>query len=225
MIDVIQRALENAFENQPADFLLATKQEDYLTYRISSELTNSLTNSIAPTQFKRFDIAELSSETNQILKIVECKYLYSSDFAGSNRYGEDCTRKDFEKLAGNIELAQCERYLLHFVIHFNNHHLETWSENFMNEVFGINHQSKYFTYLGSRNGNRIDPQLQFRNTQQLLFSEDFVESYKEEIESYNLNVTFEGSCQFDFTNAAMVFCNTEISIPHQFHCFLWKISE
>ena len=41
MINQIEEALRRALQNQPGDFLLSTKQEDYLTYRISSEITNN----------------------------------------------------------------------------------------------------------------------------------------------------------------------------------------
>ena len=68
MIYKIQLALERALQNQPGDFLISTKQEDYLAYRISSELTNNSNNSIIPTQWKRFDIVEISQVNNQILK-------------------------------------------------------------------------------------------------------------------------------------------------------------
>ena len=126
MINQIEDVLTRALQNQPGDFLLSTKQEDYLTYLISSELTNSSINSLFPTQWKRFDIVEITQINNQILKTIEAKYHYSSDFTNLTNYGENCLRSDYNKLIGEEILLNCQKYLLQFIVHFNENHIITW---------------------------------------------------------------------------------------------------
>ncbi len=223
MIKQIQRALESALQNQPGDFLLSTKQEDYLTYRISSELTNYSNNSILPTQWKRFDIVEITPQNNEICKIIEAKYHYSSDFTTLSNYGENCTRSDFNKLNVLGTQMNCEKYLLQFIVHLNSNHCIKWSNHLNGNLFGFNQNSKYFTYIHSGALNRINPNLNFRNTLTSIYREDFIELFVNEIKSYNLNLQFEGNCYFDLSDATMRFIETEVHLPHEFHCFLWKI--
>jgi len=223
MINQIQLALERALQNQPGDFLLSTKQEDYLAYRISSELTNNSNNSIIPTQWNRFDIVEISQVNNQISKIIEAKYHYSSDFTNLSTYGEKCTRSDYNKLIDLEYPLNCEKYLLQFIVHFNRTHLTEWGNHLNENSLGFNQYSKYFTYIHSGALNRINPNLHFRNTLMNLCREDFIELYINEINSFSLNLQFEGNCYFDLTDATMRLNGSEVHLPHEFHCFLWKI--
>jgi hypothetical protein len=223
MINQIQRALERALQNQPGDFLLSTKQEDYLTYRISSELTNSNNISIIPTQYNRYDIVEINQTNNQISKIIEAKYHYSSDFANISKYGEKCTKNDYNKLNDIQGQLTCEKYLLQFIVHFNESHIREWNNHLNGNIFGFNEDSKYFTYIHNRALNRINPNLHFRNTNENIYNGNFSELYVNEINSFNLSLQYEGHCYFDLTDAIVRLTATEFHVPHEFHCFLWKI--
>jgi hypothetical protein len=223
MINQIREALNSALQNQPGDFLLSTKQEDYLSYRISSELTNNNTNSLFPTQWRRFDIVEISQVNNQILKTIEAKYHYSSDFTNLTDYGEKCLRNDYNKLIEDENLSKCQKYLLQFIVHFNESHIMTWRNHLNGNTFGFNRNSKYFTYIHNGALNRINPELHFRNTQCNIHNDNFIDLYIREINSFGLNLQFEGNCYIDLSNATVRFTGTEFLIPHEFHCFLWKI--
>ena len=223
MINQIEEALRRALQNQPGDFLLSTKQEDYLTYRISSEITNNNTNSLFPAQWKRFDIVEITQANNQILKAFEAKYHYSSDFTNLTDYGEKCLRSDYDKLIGSEILLNSQKYLLQFIVHFNESHIITWNNHLNGNTFGFNRNSKYFTYIHNGALNRINPELHFRNTRDNIYNGNFNELYIREINSFRLNLQFEGSFYIDLSNATVRFRGTEFHIPHEFHCFLWKI--
>jgi hypothetical protein len=164
MIDQIKKVLEIDLKNQLGDFLLSTKQEDYLTYRISSELTNLSKNSLFPTQWDRYDIVEIAKENNQILKVIEAKYHYGSDFTNLTDYGEKCLKSDYNKLKDKKILSNSQKYLLQFIVHFNENHIRTWSDHLTGNTFGFNRNSKYFTYIHNGAQNRINSNLKFRNT-------------------------------------------------------------
>ncbi len=224
MINQIREALNKALQNQPGDFLLSTKQEDYLTYRISSELTNCNINSLFPTQWKRFDIVEISHVNNKILKTIEAKYHYSSDFTNITDYGQKCFISDYNKLIGEEILSNCDKYLLQFVVHFNESHIKTWRDHLNGNIFGFNRNSNYFTYIHNGALNRINPNLYFRNTKDNIYKGDFNELYIKEIGTFRPRLHFEGSCFIDLSKATVLLTGAEFPIPHEFHCFLWKIN-
>ena len=225
-LEEIKLVIDKILNTQPGDFLLATKQEDYLTYRISSELTSNSIDSYFPTQFKRVDIAEINSKNASVVKLIEAKYHYSSDFSELFDYGEKCTRKDFEKLARvSKDYDKSEKFLLQFVIHFSEKDITKWEDYLIKPKIQFESNLKYFTYLNNADIRRFRRDLKFRNKKENhLYSKNFENYFIDEVKSYGLpDLNIEGNLKFDLSNATIMFDKKEFQIPHCLHCFLWKI--
>lgn len=222
ILDSIKSTISEVLNSEPSDLLLATKQEDYLSYRISSDLTKLSTDSYFPTQFKRHDIVELDGKEGKIEKIFESKFHYSSDFSTMFSYGEKCTKSDYEKLASN----NCtDKYLIQFVVHFNKDDLPKWDSMLNSQERYFKNEHKYFTYISDNQFGRFNENLNFRNTGKSLYSENFKNFYVEELNSYGLNISNIGHFKIDKKDAVLRICGYEYSIPHEFHCFIWKLTK
>jgi hypothetical protein len=221
LLNCIESTLKEVLTTEPGDFLLATKQEDYLSFRISSALTKISEKSYFPTQFERHDFVEIDNENAKIKRIFEAKFHYSSDFSKLFDYGEKCTRSDYEKL---LKVNSGERYLIQFVIHFKSDDLTHWRNMLESNLNFFNRYNKYFTYLSNAELRRFNDVLTFRNkTNKLIYGEDFVSSFISELESYNLNIINTGHIKIDRSNSIIRICRTEYQIPHDFYCFIWYV--
>jgi hypothetical protein len=142
ILSCIEQTLSEVLHSEPNDFLLATKQEDYLSYRISSALTKISEKSYFPTQYERHDIVEIDNENAKIKRVFEAKFHYSSDFSKLFNYGKKCTISDYEKL---LKVNSGEKYLIQFVIHFKDDNLSVWRNMLESKLNFFNRNYKYFT--------------------------------------------------------------------------------
>lgn len=223
MIDSIHATLLREIEAHRGDFLLSTKQENYLSYAIASELSHGSAEVLYPTQWNRFDIVELHHPDLVPSKIIEAKYHYSSDFSQISEYGFQCAQKDARKLAGLDKFDSAEKYLMQFVVHLRLDQVEVWKEHFRNGISGFHQGSKYFTYLHGGASGRFRHDLMFRCTQRSLFEPEFEEVFIDEFSTFGLGAVSKGSCRFDLNAATVVFNGVEFAIPHEFYCFLWRL--
>jgi hypothetical protein len=216
----IELMIGGVLKHAAPDFLLATKQEDFLTYSLASSLTETSNNSYFPTQFNRIDIAEIGID-NKLCSAIEAKFHYSSDFSKRYKYGEDCTKKDYAKLI--LQPDNVATFFLQFVVHFKSEHLVEW-ENILNEnPPPFSSRLKYLTYIHTGERKRFSSDLKFRNTGSLVYDNNFVENFIDEVNSYGLAFDFKGQCAFDFSNSVINIMGIEYKIPHELHCFLWEI--
>jgi hypothetical protein len=223
MMQEISEAIELAIVHEPADFLIATKQEDYLNYRIASYLTKKNSKSIYPTQYQRLDIAQIDSITGVIQSAFEAKYMYSSDF--NTEYAEKCTRTDFDKLNGTVHANIGEKYILHFVVHFRKEHLPIWRDNIDIKNIGFRSGKHYFTYLNYKNKWRFKDSLNFINTYSNIYDQNFTDHYLAEINSLNLPLSLIGNKYYDLSKSMFQIGGKSFQIPHVFHWFLWQINK
>lgn len=214
-------AITSFLNDEPADFLLATKQEDYLTYRISSYLTNHSAKQYQPTQYLRHDLVVLDNEGTK-KNIVEFKFQYSSDFSAlyKTNNGIEPFRSDVEKLIN----VNSECFLVQYIVHFSKEDLAVWINNIHNEYFHaiFNNQTKYFPYINNANLRRFANELRFKETASLIYDAQYPETHIKEILSYGLPVINEGHFKIR-RDVSMHFMSRPISIPHELHVFLWKI--
>jgi hypothetical protein len=216
-----QNSITSVLNNEPADFLLATKQEDYLTYRISTYLTNHSAEHYSPTQFLRHDLVVLDNDGTK-REIVEFKFQYSSDFSElyNRNNGIEPFRSDVEKLIN----VNSECFLVQYIIHFSKEDLAVWINNIHNPYFHsiFNNQTKYFPYINNANLRRFANELRFKNIPSLIYDGQYPETHIKEILSYGLPVIHEGHFKIR-REVRMYFMGREIYIPHELYVFVWKI--